>query len=624
MILKKWNWVALVFAFSGVYCQTIQFEKNFFIFPIRPGQTSFLSGGFAELRTNHFHAGIDIKTDGRTGIPVHAAADGYVVRLKTSATGYGNALYLKHSNGKVTLYGHLESFHPVIESYLLEQQYALQTMEIDIDSLPPHLFTFKKGDIIGYSGNTGASAGPHLHFEIRSEGDIPLDPLLFGFREVIDNLPPVLEKIALVCLSPQARINGEHTRKELFLYKYGNTYKPKETVYAYGNIGIEYKGYDIANQTINRYGVNYVTIFQNQTEVFQQKITHFPFHLTKAINYYINYPIWKHTHQKFARAYVQDGNALPFYNSQNGILYIEHRKFYTIKLVFQDSRANATFVEFDILGNADYVPSSSFPQKEATRWQVEENWLKITSWKTLQGDTCLIHVKDSVFRLPAAYVLSHTCTFLWDLRQGLPDSITTSFETTVLKFSDFVPSAQPYQYLGNRLQLHFQENTLFDTLYLQVQEHSESFQINTDEIPLLSSLEIRFRPLFSLGELGKKTGICRLSNKGIKWLETRYDGDWLIANTLELGKFVLQNDIEPPKASLVRRTLSQLTFRISDNLSGIHAYKGYLNGEYVLMRYDAKSQLVWTVKRPHHVFHGKFLLYLVDKAGNEVFYELKL
>jgi len=112
-----------------------------------------LSGSFAELRSNHFHSGIDIKTQGRTGIPVYAVADGFISRIVVSPTGYGNALYIDHPNGTTSVYGHLSHFAPNIEEYVREQQYAQESFRVDLN-IPPYLFPLKKGDEIAQSGNS--------------------------------------------------------------------------------------------------------------------------------------------------------------------------------------------------------------------------------------------------------------------------------------------------------------------------------------------------------------------------------------------------------------------------------------------------------------------------------------
>jgi murein DD-endopeptidase MepM/ murein hydrolase activator NlpD len=185
-----------------------KFPQGYFIMPIAPGQISSLSGCFGDIRTNHFHAGLDVRTGGMEGKNVHAAAEGYVSRIKIQNGGYGNALYVTHPNGLTTLYAHLKVLNDTLQKYLVSQQYQQKTWEIDIN-LNPEQFLLKKGDIIALSGNTGGSAGPHLHFEIRDAEENVLDPSQFGFTELKDNVSPIIQQISLKCMSADARINGK-------------------------------------------------------------------------------------------------------------------------------------------------------------------------------------------------------------------------------------------------------------------------------------------------------------------------------------------------------------------------------------------------------------------------------
>jgi murein DD-endopeptidase MepM/ murein hydrolase activator NlpD len=155
-----------------------------------------LAGNYGELRPNHFHSGIDIKTNGHTGMRVHAAAEGYISRVNVSNTGFGNAIYITHPAGFTTVYGHLDRFSPALEAYVKRQQYAQQRWHIDLD-IPPDSFRVGKGDLIAWSGTTGASLAPHLHFEIRdTKSEKPLNPMLFGFN-IADNIPPSVYHIAV-------------------------------------------------------------------------------------------------------------------------------------------------------------------------------------------------------------------------------------------------------------------------------------------------------------------------------------------------------------------------------------------------------------------------------------------
>src|ERR1700761_2779807 len=154
-----------------------------------------LAANFGELRPNHYHMGLDIRTQHRENLPVYAAADGYVARVSVEPGGFGQAIYINHPNGYTTVYGHLNLFFPALAAYVSDQQYRKQSWSVYLQ-LQPNQFPVKKGDFIALSGNTGGSQGPHLHFEIRrTAGDINQNPLLFGLP-VLDNTAPTLQRLA--------------------------------------------------------------------------------------------------------------------------------------------------------------------------------------------------------------------------------------------------------------------------------------------------------------------------------------------------------------------------------------------------------------------------------------------
>ena len=142
----------------------------------------YLAANFGEIRSDHFHSGIDIKTLSRSGEIIRSAADGYVSRIVVSPVGFGKALYINHPNGYTTVYGHLSKFTPEIESWVKTRQYSSRSFDQNLFPEESR-FPVSKGDLIGYSGNTGSSTGPHLHFEVRdSRNQHPNDPLLFDFQ----------------------------------------------------------------------------------------------------------------------------------------------------------------------------------------------------------------------------------------------------------------------------------------------------------------------------------------------------------------------------------------------------------------------------------------------------------
>ena len=150
---------------SGQLFQTPSYPQNEFRNPL--GIPIRLAANFGELRANHYHMGLDIRTDHRENLPVYAVSDGYIYRIKIEPFGFGQAIYIRHTNGFVSLYAHLNAFYPALASYTKQKQYEMQRWDVSLD-LPPGFLTVKKGDLIAYSGNMGGSQGPHLHFEIRT------------------------------------------------------------------------------------------------------------------------------------------------------------------------------------------------------------------------------------------------------------------------------------------------------------------------------------------------------------------------------------------------------------------------------------------------------------------------
>ena len=204
-----------------------EIQKGYFQSPVKPGARNYLAGNFSELRPNHFHTGLDYKFGGVEGEPIYAVADGWVHKIKISSFGYGNVIYLKHPSGHITLYGHLRNFNPALHAWMKKKMYEAKLNELEINLKKGEL-PVKKGELIANGGNTGSSGGPHLHFEIRDSLDRAMDPLLAGYSEILDRTPPTPQKIAIVPLELDSRVNGKFQRVEVTPVLSGANYRIPE------------------------------------------------------------------------------------------------------------------------------------------------------------------------------------------------------------------------------------------------------------------------------------------------------------------------------------------------------------------------------------------------------------
>ena len=215
--------------------------------------TLVAAGTFGELRSNHFHSGIDIKTQQREGLKVYSTADGYISRIKVAHFGYGKALYITHRNGYTTVYGHLQKFSPKIEAYIKKHQYEKESFEIELFPNPVDL-PLEKSEIIAFSGNTGGSGGPHLHYEIRDNQERPLNPMLFGL-DITDTTKPIISEVYAYPISEDAHVNKSKKKQKLRLIDNRDGTYTVENIEAYGKIGFAIETIDRQDLAANKNGV---------------------------------------------------------------------------------------------------------------------------------------------------------------------------------------------------------------------------------------------------------------------------------------------------------------------------------------------------------------------------------
>lgn len=623
--MKRYKY--LLFVLFGLttffsYGQEPSFTPNY-LFPIEPGKQNFFAGSMGELRTTHFHGGLDIKTKGIEGLPVYAAEDGYIIRLKVSTYGYGRCIYMMHPNGQWTVYAHLQRFSPNIEQFIVNKQYENKSFEIDFENLPSNQFIFKKGDIIGYSGNSGSSTAPHLHFEIRDQEERPLNPIHFGFAEVIDNIPPTVRGVKLRPLDLFSRVEGEFSPQLKSVSGKNGFYNIPSSFHALGKVGIEIDTYDRADGTYNKYGINKIQVFENEVLIYEHIINKIPFDHSANINTFTDYKAFLDTKRRYQRLYRYDSNHLPIYtdSSLNGYININPNEKKKIRIELWDSFDNHTTTNLTIIGTN---PTPKYTKKFDTL-SIEENILKV-ALPAEKGKNLKLHFPLWNQQLQPAYHKGNINYYLWDLRKGLPFmcSIDSTQVDTNLKY--LVPNNSSIKYFDHNFSFEFQENSLFDTLYLTIEERKNSFKINDYFIPLHAKVSIQ-NTVKDSTLISNKNFIYRIDNDGdAHFVGGFWKGNNITFKTSRLGVFSILPENTPPKITPLKKWKSnQLRFKITDKESGIHSYSATLNGEFILLEYDAKKDYIQTrLLDDKQTLKGDFEMVIIDNAGNSSSFKKRL
>ncbi len=363
--MNRLSKLLLAFLFGGALCAQAQ-EASFrvpFDFPL------FLSGNFGELRPNHFHGGLDIKTQGVEGKQIHSIDDGYVSRISVAPGGYGNALYVTHPNGYTSVYGHLQSFSSELARYVEDQQYALESFEVNLfpDSL---LFPVKKGDIIALSGNTGSSGGPHLHLEVRkTETNEPVDPLPFFLSQIKDTKPPSATSVMFYPQEGKGVVNGSTKKQAVSLVTRNGSTSLAKAMEAWGEIGLGLKAYDYMNDTGNTYGVFSVTLYVDSVEVFNSTVDRFLFDENRAINCWTDFDEYKQNRSWYMKSFLPAGNRLRMLHGENrGLVNIDEERNYHFMYVLKDAYGNTSRYRFTVKGKRQTVPEHVQKGNYVLRW----------------------------------------------------------------------------------------------------------------------------------------------------------------------------------------------------------------------------------------------------------------
>ncbi|SHJ41650.1 M23 family metallopeptidase [Pseudozobellia thermophila] len=487
-----------------------------------------LAGTFGELRSNHFHSGIDIKTKQREGLPVYAIGDGSVTRIKISHWGYGKALYVAHPNGYTSVYGHLQKFSPTIEAYIKKIQYRKKSYEVEVF---PDFGELKveKGELIAYSGNTGGSSGPHLHFEIRSSiSEKPTNPLLYGY-EVRDATNPTLEKLYAYPLSDDAVVNQSKQVMELHFKKQEDGSFLAEKVNAVGTIGFGFVGYDRQDLAANRNGVYSVQQLVNGTKYTEYDFEKFSFSETRYINTLIDYERYGRYRQRIQKLFKAPGNKLSIYNTlyNDGKLDVREGLSYNVELLIKDYEGNITKAVIPVEGKVEPV----IVDKE------EE------------------------------------------------------------KTENYVIAKKPNNYDLGGAKVYFPANTFYDDFYIDLKKGDDTVTIHNNRVAAHKNFTITFDVSKYSPEEKKQLFIARLDSRLRPHHSSTYKrGNTFTTRTRNLGTYTLAKDSLAPKIRPKNFKDGQwlnnyryLSLRITDDLSGIKSYSATLNGKWILMEYEPKT-----------------------------------
>ncbi|MFW5754445.1 MAG: M23 family metallopeptidase, partial [Marinilabiliaceae bacterium] len=528
--------------------------------------TPKVSGSFGEVRSNHFHSGLDLSTYGKNGFPVFAADTGYVSRVSVSSGGFGKALYIDHPDGYTTVYAHLEKFCPHIDSVVTNLQYKHESFPLNT-TFDPEEFPVSRGEVIGYSGNSGSSGGPHLHFEVReTKGQRPLDPLAFS-NPVKDDIRPQIKGIMIYPLSEDAIVDGNPDPKYYPCVFYDGAFhlKHNPVIEAGGRIGIGLEVIDYYTGSWRKCGIHSIDLKMNEQPLYNYTMKGFYFHNTRYLNSHIDYAEKKKNHRTIQKSFVDPYNPHELYQvgPDRGEIKPAGDKTYWFGYTVRDVSGNTSTLNFRLKGTS--------PQNSADDEQ-NENQLMIDPSK------------------PYSYE---------------EDGHSVSF-----------PSESFYREIRAGFHVRESDRSLSGTVFSVLDETIPVHKRYDIRIPIPSELET--------------DGLCGavLPEKGDpEYAGGQAEGTHFVIKSRSGGDYILVRDTVPPKIRIKNKPSGRdysrrdkLVVRLKDDFSGIDQYHATINGKWALFEYDAKNdQIICYFDKVPFLKAGNeydLVIEATDQAGN--------
>lgn len=536
----------------------IPYPKGYFRNPldIPPG----LAGNFGELRPNHYHMGLDFKTNHLENLAVLAAADGYIARIKVEPFGFGRAIYINHPNGFTTVYGHLNSFYPALEQYVKEQQYRLESWAVFLD-VPAGLFAVKKGDFIANSGNTGGSQGPHLHFEVRTTADdINCNPWLFAFP-IADNVPPTIQRLAIY---DRTKSTYEQSPKIIPVKKTLTGYITNPAVIKVNTskVSLAVTSYDTQTGSANLNGIYEGILFDNNVEQIRFIMDKISYDETRYLNAHIDYKT-----KATGGPYLQHLSELPGYNRSiyhagkgDGIIDLSNQQVHDIRIETKDANGNTAILQSKI----QYEPAST---------------IKTIAFTDKMFYPLMLNVGDG--SEDGEFYISE---------KGLYDSVHITYKKTL--------SANPLVI-------------------------SAVHSIGASYIPLQEGLVVRIKPTAVITPDKLNSVIMQRFTGTKKEVEkVEWQNGWAMAKFREFGNFQLLLDEVPPeitagfKNGMDMSKSTKLIINAKDNFGAIRNFRATLDGKWLRFSNDKQRGFIYMFDE--HCLPGEHILTISvqDEAGN--------
>jgi len=532
------------------------YPKGYFTWPVLA--TRALAANFGELRPNHYHMGFDCKTDKKQNLPVLAAADGYIAKIKIESYGFGRAIYINHPNGLTTLYAHLNDFFPELEAYVKEQQYQLKSWAVSLD-IPTALFPVKKGMFIAYSGNTGGSQGPHLHFEIRdTKTDKVLNPSLFGFP-IPDNVPPTVLKLAVYdrCTSTY-----EQNPKFYPLKKVNGVYVtvPASIMVNTDKVSFAIAAYDTYTGSGNRNGIYEAVLYDNEAPVVGFQIDSIGYDETRYLNAHIDYKL-----RSSGGPFVEHLSKLPgYYNSiyksfsGDGVIALEDTTMHTIKILVRDAYGNTSTVQFGVKRANTVTPKD----------------------KTMP---------------PAAY-----------RQKEFQPGFINVFENSNISF--YLPENALY----DSIRFRYSE--------LAAADGSTIYQLHNVNVPVHTYFTVKIK---GGAAANGKMVMHRFANGKDDYAKAEFENGWYKASFREFGNFQLMEDVMPPdiapvgfKDGMNCSKLNRIAFVIKDNTEEIKNFEAILDGNWLRFTNDKGRTFAYVFDEKCAPGEHELKITATDQVGN--------